>query len=276
MKPKAANPKAKVTVGEDGISYVIDGAPFEFKYSYMETPKVKPLKFREPYTPFGPTTMSRLWTRRAPLPASKKKSKEFDSFELPPPNKKGVKPVQKPGPYLPGSRPMYVSSREEILGEPLTKEEVEELVHSCIKSNRDGLTHNMLDNIHSHWKRRRVCKIKFKGVCTVDMDNVCQQLEERTRGKIIYRRGGVLYLFRGRNYNRSGLVAFPLIFVKACYSYIFERISQWWVEGGYIMTKMAVKHCLCSDNEKEAIEEEEEKRDFVDSKDFILRGGPGK
>lgn len=37
----------------------------------------------------------------------------------------------------------------------------------------------MLDNIHAHWKRRRVCKIKCKGVCTVDMDNVCQQLEVR-------------------------------------------------------------------------------------------------
>lgn len=44
-------------------------------------------------------------------------------------------------------------------------------------SGRDGLTHNMLDNIHDLWKRRRVCKIKCKGVCTVDMDNVCQQLE---------------------------------------------------------------------------------------------------
>lgn len=42
---------------------------------------------------------------------------------------------------------------------------------------RDGFTHNMLDNIHALWKRRRVCKIKCKGVCTVDMDNVCQQLE---------------------------------------------------------------------------------------------------
>lgn len=42
---------------------------------------------------------------------------------------------------------------------------------------RDGFTHNMLDNIHAHWKRRRVCKIRCKGVCTVDMDNVCQQLE---------------------------------------------------------------------------------------------------
>jgi hypothetical protein len=42
---------------------------------------------------------------------------------------------------------------------------------------RDGLTHNMLDLIHQHWKRRRVCKIKCKGVPTVDMDNVCNKLE---------------------------------------------------------------------------------------------------
>ena len=48
---------------------------------------------------------------------------------------------------------------------------------SLLFIGRDGLTHNMLDNIHAHWKRRRVCKIKCKGVCTVDMDNVCQQLE---------------------------------------------------------------------------------------------------
>ncbi|KAM1029182.1 hypothetical protein ACFX2A_042724 [Malus domestica] len=58
--------------------------------------------------------MHRLWTGRAPLPASKKKLKEFDSFQLPPPHKKGVKPVQSPGPYLAGSGPKYVKSREEI------------------------------------------------------------------------------------------------------------------------------------------------------------------
>ena len=44
-------------------------------------------------------------------------------------------------------------------------------------AGRDGWTHNMLENIHSHWKRKRVCKIKCKGVCTVVMDNVCQQVE---------------------------------------------------------------------------------------------------
>lgn len=42
---------------------------------------------------------------------------------------------------------------------------------------RDGLTHNMLELVHSHWKRREVCKIKCKGVPTVDMNNVCHHIE---------------------------------------------------------------------------------------------------
>lgn len=129
--------KADVRVGEDGVSYVIDGAPFEFKYSYTETPKAQPVKLREaPYAPFGPTTMPRPWTGRAPLPPSKKKLKEFDSFRLPPPHKKGVKPVQAPGPFLPGSGPKYVMSREEILGEPLTEDEIKDLIVGCRKTKR--------------------------------------------------------------------------------------------------------------------------------------------
>lgn len=130
-------PPDNVKISDDGLSYVIEGAPFEFKYSYTETPKAKPLKMREPaFVPFGPVTMPRPWTGRPPLPPSKKKLKEFDSFVLPPPHKKGVKPVQSPGPYLPGTSPKYVRSREEILGEPLTKEEIKELVQSSLKSSR--------------------------------------------------------------------------------------------------------------------------------------------
>ncbi|KAK4754984.1 hypothetical protein SAY87_008741 [Trapa incisa] len=227
---------ATVALTDDGVTYVIDGAPFEFKYSYTETPKLKPLRLREPpYAPFGPTTMARPWTGRAPLPPSKKKLKEFDSFKLPPPGKKGVKPVQAPGPYVAGTGPKYVMSREEILGEPLSKEEVRDLVKGCMKSQRqlnmgrDGLTHNMLENIHAHWKRRRVCKIKCKGVCTVDMDNVKQQLEERTGGKIICSTGGVIYLFRGRNYNYKTRPRFPLMLwrpVSPVYPRLVKRVPE--------------------------------------------------
>lgn len=217
----AADDVAEVKIGEDGVSYMVGDSPFEFQYSYTETPKVRPVKLREPaVAPFGPATMPRPWTGRKPLSPSKKKLPEFDSFKLPSPHKKGVKPVQSPGPFLPGSGPKYVQSREEILGEPLTKEEIEELVKGCRKSRRqlnmgrDGLTHNMLENIHAHWKRRRVCKIKCLGVCTVDMDNVRQQLEDKTGGKVIYGSGGIIYLFRGRNYNYKTRPRYPLMLWK--------------------------------------------------------------
>ncbi|CAN6868938.1 unnamed protein product [Brassica oleracea] len=235
--PPQLGAKPEVKLSEDGLSYVIDGAPFEFKYSYTETPKVKPLKLREaPYAPFGPTTMGRPWTGRAPLPQSQKPPREFDSFSLPPAGKKGVKPVQKPGPFRPGVGPRYVYTKEEILGEPLTKEEIRELVTSCLKTTRqlnmgrDGLTHNMLNNIHDLWKRRRVCKIKCKGVCTVDMDNVCEQLEEKIGGKVIYRRGGVIFLFRGRNYNHRTRPRFPLMLWKPA-APVYPRLIQQVPEG---------------------------------------------
>ncbi|KAK3429192.1 hypothetical protein EUGRSUZ_E00602, partial [Eucalyptus grandis] len=91
----------------------------------------------------------------------------------------------------------------------------------CI--GRDGLTHNMLDNIHAHWKQRRVCKIKCKGVCTVDMDDVKQQLE------IIYSKGGVIYLFRGRNYNYKTRPRFPLMLwkpVTPVYPRLIKRVPE--------------------------------------------------
>lgn len=206
-------------------------------YSYTETPKVKPIKLREPpFSPFGPHTMARPWTGRAPLPGSKKNLRQFDSFVLPPPHKKGVKPVQRPGPFLPGSGPKYVKSREEILGEPLTVEEVKVAIQSCTKTKRqlnmgrDGLTHNMLENIHAHWKRRRVCKIKCKGVCTVDMDNVRQQLEDKTGGKIIFSRGGVLFLFRGRNYNYKTRPRYPIMLWKPV-TPVYPRLVKQAPEG---------------------------------------------
>lgn len=231
--PSTLEDGREIVLGNNGVAYRVPGAPFEFQYSYTETPKVKPLALREAaFVPFGPQTMPRPWTGRAPLPPSKKKLPEFDSFKLPPPNKKGVKHIQPPGPFVAGQGPKYVKTREEILGEPLTREEVRKLVDSSCHTNRqlnigrDGLTHNMLENIHHHWKRRRVCKIKCKGVATVDMDNVCHQLEEKTGGKIIHRAGGAVYLFRGRNYNYRTRPMFPMMLWKpaaAVYPRLIER-----------------------------------------------------
>ncbi|XP_039034921.1 CRS2-associated factor 2, chloroplastic-like isoform X2 [Hibiscus syriacus] len=173
-----------VIVGENGVSYKLPGAPFEFQYSYSETPNAEPIAIREPaHFPFAPPTMPRPWTGKAPLKKSKKKIPLFDSFNPPPPDKKGVKFVEMPGPFPFGKYPKEGRTREEILGEPLKKWEIKMLVKPMLADNRqvnlgrDGLTHNMLDLIHTHWKRRRVCKIKCKGVPTVDMDNVCRHIE---------------------------------------------------------------------------------------------------
>ncbi|KAL9268090.1 CRS2-associated factor 1, chloroplastic-like protein [Drosera capensis] len=215
------SPTQSLKIGPNGVSYTIPGAPFEYMYSYTETPKTKPLSLREPpVAPFEPKTMPRPWTGKKPLPGSKKKAFGFDSFRVPVEGKKGVKFVQQPGPFREGKGPVLGREREEVLGEELTKEEVKEEVARARKTKRqlnmgrDGFTHNMLENIHSHWKRRRVCKIKCKGVCTVDMDNVCRQLEEKTGGKVIYRNGGVLYLFRGRNYNYRTRPRYPMMLWK--------------------------------------------------------------
>ncbi|KAE9600329.1 hypothetical protein Lal_00046052 [Lupinus albus] len=208
-------PPRNVKIGEDGVSYFIDGAPFEFKYSYTETPNIKPIRMREePVVPFGPETLRRPWTGRIP--------KDNRRFMIPPP----------PDLYSNGQR---LKSREETLGEPLTEEEINGLVEATMKSTRvlyigrDGFTHNMLENVHALWKWKRVCKIKCKGVCTVDMDNVCQQLEERTGGKIIYRKGGVVHLFRGRNYNYKNRPRFPLMLwkpVPPVYPRLIKRVPE--------------------------------------------------
>ncbi|GAB4829279.1 hypothetical protein Ancab_018947 [Ancistrocladus abbreviatus] len=79
-----------------------------------------------------------------------------------------------------------MKEKEWVLGKPLSHEEVAELVekyrHSdCnrqINIGKDGVTHNMLDDIHNHWKRSEAVRIKCLGVPTLDMDNVCFHLED--------------------------------------------------------------------------------------------------
>ncbi|CAJ2636184.1 unnamed protein product [Trifolium pratense] len=225
-----------VIIGESGVSYLLPGAPFEFQFSYSETPKVKPLAIREPaFLPFEPPTMPRPWTGKAPLKKSKKNIPLFDSFNPPPPDMKGVKKVEMPGPFPLGKFPEEGMSRKEILGEPLKKWEVKMLVKPMMSDNRqvnlgrDGLTHNMLELIHSHWKRRRVCKIRCKGVPTVDMDNVCRHIE-KAGGKIIHRDGGVVYLFRGRNYNYRTRPQYPVMLWKPA-APVYPKLIQDAPEG---------------------------------------------
>lgn len=42
---------------------------------------------------------------------------------------------------------------------------------------KGGVTHNMLDDIHNHWKNADAVRIKCLGVPTLDMENLCFHLE---------------------------------------------------------------------------------------------------
>ncbi|KAL5735962.1 hypothetical protein ACOSQ2_030750 [Xanthoceras sorbifolium] len=179
--------------------------PFDFKYSYSETnPEVEPIGFREPkrFSPFGPGRLDRKWTGTAAL-----------------------------GPKEPD--PNWVEERNRILGDPLSEEEVAELVeryrHSdCarqINLGKGGVTHNMLDDIHNHWKKAEAVRIKCLGVPTLDMDNVCFHLEDKSGGKIIYRHINIILLYRGRNYDPKNRTVIPLMLWKP-YAPIYPKLVK--------------------------------------------------
>ncbi|CAO2205998.1 unnamed protein product [Urochloa humidicola] len=185
--------------------------PFDFWYSYSETdPAWRPIGFREPtrFSPFGPGRLDRPWD--------------------------GVTAALGGG----GDGEGDEKRREEVLGEPLSEEEVAELVeryrHSdCsrqINLGKGGVTHNMLDDIHNHWKRAEAVRIKCLGVPTLDMDNICFHLEDKTGGKIIYRNINILILYRGRNYDPKQRPSIPLMLWKPL-APIYPRLVQNVAEG---------------------------------------------
>ncbi|KAK4439806.1 CRS2-associated factor 2, mitochondrial [Sesamum alatum] len=169
--------------------------PFDFMYSYSETsPGVEPIGFREPkrFSPFGPGRIDRKWTgTRAPA-------------------------EQKP------DLEKLAEERERVLGEPLSEEEVAELVEKYRHSNcsrqinlgKGGVTHNMLEDIHNHWRRAEAVRIKCLGVPTLDMDNICFHLEDKSGGKIVYRHINILLLYRGRNYDPNERPQVPVMLWK--------------------------------------------------------------
>ncbi|ESW25301.1 hypothetical protein PHAVU_003G024100 [Phaseolus vulgaris] len=185
--------------------------PFDFSYSYSEThPSVGPISFRESpkFSPFGPGRLDRTWTGV-------------------------IAPVR--------SEPDWKRVEEErnrVLGAPLTEDEVAELVeryrHSdCarqINLGKGGVTHNMLDDIHNHWKKAEAVRIKCLGVPTLDMDNVCFHLEDKSCGKVIYRNINILLLYRGRNYDPKNRPVIPLMLWKP-YAPIYPRLVKNVTEG---------------------------------------------
>lgn len=213
-RPRSSlDPKAAKTIRSD--------LPFDFRFSYTESnAAVRPIGLREPkYSPFGPSRLDREWTGVC-APAVDPKVKSVDVEE---------------DPKLEERRR---EKREMVLGEPLTAAERKILVEKCqrnktkrqINLGRDGLTHNMLNDIHNNWKHTEAVRIKCLGVPTVDMKNVCTQLEDKTFGKIISRHGGQLILYRGRNYNPKKRPIIPLMLWKP-HEPIYPKLIKTVIEG---------------------------------------------
>ncbi|KAL1556013.1 CRS2-associated factor 2, mitochondrial [Salvia divinorum] len=191
---KKKDKKPKVNVNSNSVEKPPE-LPFDFMYSYSEiSPGVEPIGFREPpkFSPFGPGRLDRNWTGTT-APATVKPDLE-----------------------------KLAEDRRKVIGDPIPDEEVAELVEKYRHSNcsrqinlgRGGVTHNTLEDIHSHWKRAEAVRIKCLGVPTLDMDNICFHLEDKTGGKIIYRHLNILLLYRGRNYDLRKRPRIPLMLWK--------------------------------------------------------------
>ncbi|KAL5227867.1 hypothetical protein ABZP36_016132 [Zizania latifolia] len=245
--PRDAAEGRSVVVGPSGVSFRLPGAPFDFQFSYSEAPRTVPLAIREPaFLPFAPPTMPRPWTGKAPLLTKGEKARRRGMRLHTPLGQEPPKTVSAHGIMMEvrGRRQRDLArvnpgdgrNREEVLGEPLTPAEVRALVKPHISHNRqlnigrDGLTHNMLEMVHCHWRRQEICKVRCRGVPTVDMNNLCHHLEEKSGGKVIHRVGGVVFLYRGRNYNPRTRPRYPLMLWKPA-TPVYPKLIQQAPEG---------------------------------------------
>ncbi|CAI9101657.1 OLC1v1039029C2 [Oldenlandia corymbosa var. corymbosa] len=215
-KPRYRPPSS---LDREGVEPLKSELPFDFRFSYTESsPYVRPIGLREPkYSPFGPGRLDRVWTGVcAPAVDPKVGSIETEK-EL---------------------EEKREETKEMIQGEPLSNAERKALVDGCqrhrtkrqINLGRDGLTHNMLNDIHNHWKHAEAVRIKCMGVPTVDMNNVCIQLEDKTFGKIIHRQGGLLVLYRGRYYRPKKRPVIPLMLWKP-QEPVYPRLIKTTIDG---------------------------------------------
>ncbi|KAK1664601.1 hypothetical protein QYE76_052760 [Lolium multiflorum] len=245
--PTDAAAGRSVVVGPSGVTFRLPGAPFDFQFSYSETPRAAPLAIREPpFLPFAPPTMPRPWTGKAPLLTKEEKARRRGVRLHTPLGQEPPRKVSAHGIMMEvrGRRqrdfarvsPGDGRSREEVLGEPLTPAEVRDLIKPHMSHNRqlnigrDGLTHNMLEMIHCHWRRQEICKVRCRGVPTVDMKNLCHHLEEKSGGKVIKRVGGVVFLYRGRNYDPRTRPRYPLMLWKPA-TPVYPKLIQQAPEG---------------------------------------------
>ncbi|KAH7577827.1 hypothetical protein JRO89_XS01G0304700 [Xanthoceras sorbifolium] len=213
---KKSKPKYRPPSSLDAPKKIRSNLPFDFRYSYTESsPTVRPIGLREPkFSPFGPGRLDREWTGVcAPAVDPKARSEGFGG-EVSSKSKQEAN-------FDPFSMVLFFSFGVTCLVLCL-------LVHCFV--GRDGLTHNMLNDIHNHWKHAEATRIRCLGVPTVDMKNVCTQLEDKTSGQIIFRHCGTLVLYRGRNYNPKKRPVVPLMMWRP-HEPVYPRLIKTTIDG---------------------------------------------
>ncbi|KAL0362816.1 UNVERIFIED_CONTAM: CRS2-associated factor 2, mitochondrial [Sesamum calycinum] len=166
IKKKNQAQKVANKINSDGANGcpVKSELPFDFMYSYSETsPGVEPIGFREPkrFSPFGPSRIDRKWTgTRAPA-------------------------EQKP------DLEKLAEERERVLGEPLSEEEVAELVEKYRHSNcsrqinlalhfaaRNGVYVNVVERVRTAFETEEVVRLDCTHVGTSDCKKIGAKLRD--------------------------------------------------------------------------------------------------
>uniref|UniRef100_A0A1J3CHA4 CRS2-associated factor 1, mitochondrial n=1 Tax=Noccaea caerulescens TaxID=107243 RepID=A0A1J3CHA4_NOCCA len=231
QKKKNPKPQYRPPSSLEGVKKVHSDLPFDFRFSYTESSSnVRPIGLREPkYSPFGPDRLDREWTGVS-APAVDPKVESVDGVE---------------DPKLEEKRRQV---REKIQGASLTEAERKYLVELCqrnktkrqINLGRDGLTHNMLNDIYNHWKHAEAVRVKCLGVPTLDMKNVIFHLEDKTFGQVVSKHCGTLVLYRGRNYDPKKRPKIPLMLWKP-HEPVYPRLIQTTIDGLSIQETKAMR-----------------------------------
>ncbi|XP_010447627.1 PREDICTED: CRS2-associated factor 1, mitochondrial-like isoform X2 [Camelina sativa] len=221
QKKKKPKPQYRPPSSLEGVKKMHSDLPFDFRFSYTESSSnVRPIGLREPkYSPFGPQRLDREWTGVC-APAVDPKLESVDGVEDPNLEEKRRK------------------LREKIQGASLTEAERKFLVELCqrnktkrqVNLGRDGLTHNMLNDIYNHWKHAEAVRVKCLGVPTLDMKNVIFHLEDKTFGQVVSKHSGTLVLYRGRNYDPKKRPKIPLMLWKP-HEPVYPRLIKTAIDG---------------------------------------------
>ncbi|KAG6689632.1 hypothetical protein I3842_11G185300 [Carya illinoinensis] len=153
--------------------------PFDFRYSYSETnPSVEPIGFREPprFSPFGPGRLDRRWTGTS-APAQQQVDPES-----------------------------VAQARSRVLGDPLTEEEVAELVEhyrhsdcaSQINLARNGVYMNVVARVREALETEEVVRLDCTHVGTSDCKKIGLKLKDLVPCVPILFNNEQIILWRGK------------------------------------------------------------------------------